>query len=238
MRKAIACLAILAVSSLLFVSCNPKNYSLPTLPSGGTGSISLSNGPLIEAMISFTGAAQVLIAGANGPVTNAAVTLSYSGGSYPLAFTTTMSGAVTYNGSVSIMSLAYYSNSLGWSYVANIPYQMTAIFGGNTYTASVTAPGNAAFATGSSGVTCSWTGPSNEDVFLIDQISGYTNVPYSASFGPSSSNPYVIPVSAFQGYTGGNYLVDATIVELVTSAFPGAFGGSFFSATDIVTTTY
>jgi hypothetical protein len=63
-------------------------------------------------------------------------------------------------------------------------------------------------------------------------------VPYSASFGPSSSNLYVIPVSAFQGYTGGNYLVDATIVELVTSAFPGAFGGSFFSATDIVTTTY
>jgi hypothetical protein len=196
---------------------------------------------MIEAMISTNGTstlgtAQVLITTANGSVTNAAVTLSYSGGSYALGYFYTAAGPVTYNGGVTELSFAYYS-AYSCYYMAGSPYTMTVAFGGNTYSASITAVGNATYNTGTSGVTCTWTGPSNEDTFMDFQTSNPSN---HSTFGPNSMNPYVIPSSAFSGYTGGSnsYSIDATIVELVTSAFSGAYGGSFFTATDILTFQY
>jgi hypothetical protein len=112
---------------------------------------------------------------------------------------------------------------------------MTASFGGSTYTASVTAVGNGTFSTGASGVTCNWVGGGNQNTILISQ----TNSPYySNHFGPNLTTGYAIPVSAFHNYTGGNYMVLATLVELAPSCFPNAYAGSFFSATEQDNTTY
>jgi hypothetical protein len=232
------------LGSLFMVSCSGSGSS-PTLPGGGSFSLT---GPLLEAMISYSNIAQFLVTTPTGPVTNAAVTLSFSGGSVPLAYTYSSSGPVTYSGGVTYLNLAYYSATSGWTYTANQPYTMTASFGGNTYSSSITAVGNETFQTGSSGVTCSWTGGvSNASTNPINATTASaleTSTPYTSYIYPPGGNPpfltspFTIAASSLSGHTTGNYMIMVTAVNIKTSAFPGAYGGSFFSATDQQSTTY
>ncbi|HXL73815.1 MAG TPA: hypothetical protein VN963_09335, partial [bacterium] len=197
--------------TLLAVSCGSKSS-----PTGSSGSGGFSwNGPLVISAIE-SGIAFTEIATSSGPVTNAAVTLSYSGSPAVLSYIYNASYPVTYSGSVTVLSLAYYTNS-SFTYTAGQPYTITAAFGGNSYTASTTAVGTPVFSTNGSNLVCTWAGGGNEDVIsAIENVSPYT----TKTFGPNITSPYSIPNSSLPGATGQND-VTASINNLNSSAFSG-----------------
>jgi len=216
--------------ALLTISCGTSS---PT----GSGSGGFSwNGPLIlsdiEATSSTAGAVITEIATSTGPVINAAVTLSYSGGSTGLSYFYSGSYPVTYSGAVTTISLAYYYNS-SFAYTAGQPYTITSIFGGSTYSAYTTAVGFPVFSTSSSNLVCTWTGGGNEDVITASEnISPYT----TKIFGPSSlTSPYSIANSSLPGTAGKNTIL-ASINNLNSSAFSGTSNGSYLLASSQATT--
>jgi hypothetical protein len=215
--------------ALLTISCGSSS---PT--SSGSGSFSWS-GPIIltdiEATGSTAGLAFTEIGTSNGPVTNAAVTLSFSGGSVGLSYLTSSSYPVTYSGSVTVLSLAYYSNS-SFTYTAGQPYTITAAFGGSTYSANTTAVSLPVFSTSSSNLVCNWTGGGNVNVITaMENISPYT----TKTFGPNVTSPYTIANSSLPGATGKNNVI-ASINNLNSSAFSGTSNGSYLLASSQATT--
>ncbi len=210
--------------ALLTISCGTSS---PTSSSSGGFSW---NGPIvlsaIESISSGTETALTEIGTSTGPVTNAAVTLSYSGGSVPLSYQASGSYPVTYSGSVTVLSLAYYTNT-SFTYTAGQPYTITAVFGGNTYSANTTAVSIPVFSTSGSNLVCTWTGGGNEDVITATEIGS----PHTSKiFGPSSlTSPYSIARSSLPGATGQNNVI-ALIDNLNSSAFSGTSNGSYFLA--------
>lgn len=217
--------------ALLTISCGPSS---PT----SSGSVAFSwSGPIIlsaiESISAGTEIAFTEIATSSGPVTNAAVTLSYSGAAVPLSYQASTSYPVTYSGSVTVLSLAYYTNS-SFTYTAGQPYTITAAFGGSTYSAYTTAVGIPVFSPGgSSNLVCTWTGGGNEDaITAMETISPYT----TKIFGPSSlTSPYRIANSSLPGATGKNNVI-ASINNLNSSAFSGTSNGSYLLASSQATT--
>lgn len=216
--------------ALLTISCSTSS---PTSSSSGRFSW---NGPLIlsdiEATSSTAGAAFTEIATSTGPVTNAAVTLSYSGGSTSLSYLYSGSYPVTYSGAVTTISLAYYYNG-SFTYAAGQPYTITSIFGGGTYSAHTTSVGFPVFTPSGSNLVCSWTGGGNEDIITATEtVSPYT----SKIIGPSSlSSPYTI--SSLPGSSGQNSIL-ASINNLNSSAFSGTSNGSYLLASSQASTVY
>ena len=99
--------------SFFSISCGSNNS--PT----GSGSFSW-NGPLVISAIE-NGNAFTEIATSTGPVSNATVTLSYSGNTLvPLSYVSSSSYPVTYSGGVTILDLAYYDNT-SFTYTAGQP---------------------------------------------------------------------------------------------------------------------
>jgi len=211
--------------SLLVISCGSST------PTGSSGSGGFSwNGPLILSTIE-NGSAFTEIATSTGPVTNAAVTLSYSGSPAVLTYSTSASYPVTASGSVTLLSLALY-NSSSFTYTAGQPYTITAVFGGNTYSATTTAVGTPVFSTSSSNLVCTWAGGGNENVITAEQnISPYT----TKTFGPNLTSPYSIPNSSLPGSTGQND-VSASINSLNSSAFSGTSNGSYLLSASAAST--
>ena len=217
--------------ALLAISCGSSNS--PSSSSSTPTPIGFSwNGPIILTSIQ-NGLAFTEIANQSGPITNAAVTLSTTGSSVTLTYQTSSSYPVTYNGGVTILNLAYYTNS-SYTYTASQPYTITAVFGGNTYTANVTAVGAPIFSTSGANLVCTWAGGGNENVIAATQnVSPYTQ----KTFGPNVTSPYSIPNSSLPGTSGQNFVL-ATIINLNNAAFTGTSNGSYFLATSQATTTY
>lgn len=169
------------------------------------------------------------------PVTNAAVTLSYPGGSSPLTLipneATTL--AFTYSGGITVIPCASYITKNGyWPYVANQPYTFTAIFGGNTYTAWGTTSGNVTFSSGSGALTCTWMGSGSQNSLTA------TNGAVTTVFGPSLTSPYILLNSSLPQYTPGSYTLNLNIGMDLLGCFPGASPHSFFDIDYVTTTTY
>ena len=205
----------LLLISLLIISCGSKS---PTSASGGFS----WNGPLILSGITNTGgsngSAFTEIATSTGPVTNAAVTLTYSGTPAVLTYQLSTSYPVTASGSVTILSLAYYTYS-SFTYTAGQPYTITAAFGGSTYSANTTAVGNINFSAPSgSSLTCSWTGGGNENVIDVDESSPSSAV---SVYGPNVSSPANVTLLGTHG------TVFASLDNLNSSAFSGTSNGSY-----------
>ncbi|HTC22338.1 MAG TPA: hypothetical protein VK859_15900 [bacterium] len=216
---------VLLSLALLAVSCGSKT------PSGATPGSFSWNGPLILSTIE-NGIAIAEIATSSGPVTNAAVTLSYSGGPAGFTYIYSTSYPVTYSGGVTSLDLAYYDSS--FTYTAGQPYTITAAFGGNTYSASTTAVGTPAFSTSGSNLVCTWVGGGNENVIRDEEsVSPYT----TKTFGPNLSSPATIANSSLAGASGQNDII-ASVESLNNSAFSGTSNGSFLLATSEASTVY
>jgi hypothetical protein len=215
--------------ALLTISCGTSSHT-----SSGSGGFSWSGPIILSALVPTSGTAGTAsteIGTSTGPVTNAAVTLSYSGGSVPLSYSLSTSYPVTYSGSVTVLSVAYYSNS-SFTYAAGQPYTITAAFGGSTYSANTTAVGIPVFSTSGSNLVCTWTGGGNEDVISASEnTSPYT----TKTFGPPLTSPCSIANSSLPGATGQNNVI-ASINNLNSSAFSGTSNGSYFSASSEGTT--
>ena len=206
-------LFVMVVSTLL-VGCPAKN-SAPTLT---LPSYNL-NGPEIEASIGSNPVSQVVQlnfvnqAGTTA-VTNAAVTLSLSGGG---------STPVTY--SYSAGTLAYYDHLLS-SVTPGGTYTMTIQSSIGSFSDSVVALGNIAVTSVASGVTCTWTGGGNENTISVENLANSS----STIFGPNVTSPYVIPSGAFTGSSPTTYLVSPSLINLKSSAFPNSYPGSYFDS--------
>jgi len=219
-------LALLFVA-LLSISCGSKS---PT-SSSGSGGFSW-NGPLILSAVENTsgssGSAFTEIATSSGPVTNAAVTLTYSGTPAVLAYQFSTSYPVTASGSVTVLSMAYYTNS-SFTYTAGQPYTITAVFGGSTYSANTTAIGNINFSAPSgSSLTCSWTG-GNENVIDVDESSPSSAV---SVYGPNVSSPANVTLLGTHG------TVFTSLDNLNSSAFSGTSNGSYLVTSASGSTSY
>ena len=225
--------AFLMASMVMFVSCSSKPTTSPTtFQMNGAGIF-------VTALVS-TGLTEMSagIVDSNAqPVTNAAVTLSYSGGSAPLTYVTngssTSTETLSYSGGSTVITCAAYQTSNGgWTYTANQPYTVTAIFGGKTYSASEIAPGNITFTPGSGSLTITWVGGGNEnDLTAI-------NGSYSKTFGPNLTSPYTLLNSSLPGYSPGSYTLNMGADTTQYGCFPGASSYSEFVLDYIATTTY
>lgn len=228
MKRSYVPVLLFVAVSLVLVSCASiiPTGSSSTPTGGSSGTISLAS-PEIEAAIAmqggFTQFPQVTIITDSYAVTNAGVTLTSVGLTMPVTYSYSISGGGYYD--------AYYTTGYSWAYTANQPYTMTVAMNGAVHKATVTAVGNINFNTGASGVTISWAGGGNENIASAFGPSSYT-------FGPSINSPYVISEVSLSGHTSGNYTIGMTAEKMVTSAFSGAYAGSFFSASDQETTTY
>ena len=212
------------LSSLMVLSISCGSGSSPSSSSGSNSSGFSWNGPIILTTIE-SGIVFAEIATQTGPTTNATITLTSANSPAVLTYQTSGSYPVTANGSVTILNLAYYTNS-SFTYAANQPYTITAVFGGNTYQATTTTVGTPVFSTSGSNVVCTWTGGGNANIITASEsISPYT----TKVFGPSVSSPYSIPTSTLPGPTGDNDIL-ANVINLNSSAFTGTSNGSYFAA--------
>ncbi len=218
---------------VLSLSCDSNNSGTGTrgTATGNTGYP--WSGPLLIAIFNSSSSTAVAeIATSSGPVTNAAVTMSYSGGSVPLSYVYGTSASVTYNGAVTTIGVAYYDTT-SFSYVANQPYTIAANINGTSYSAYTTSVGTPVFSTSGSNLVCTWTGGGNENVIVAYDTVGHT----TKTFGPNVTSPYSIANSSLPGSSGHNS-VTADIMNLNTSAFTGTSNGSYLLATSSATTTY
>jgi hypothetical protein len=221
---------VLLVFALMAVSCGSKNS--PSSPANN-GSALTFNFPYVFASIGDNNGVplgQVNLVDSNGPVTDAAVTFTYNGGSAPLTYSDIQTEPVTLNGFEIVNLLAaQYLPSAGLGFTAGQPCTLTAAFGGKTYSSSVTTVGNVNFVPGTGSVTVSWAGGGNNDE--LDAISGGQPV----IFSPVTS-PYIILNSSLPGYTPGTFLLEAKLEN--DTAFSGLSSGSYFNATEFYDTVY
>jgi hypothetical protein len=219
----------LAVFSLFLVSCSSKG---PAGPNGGGTSNSISyDTPEIEASIALQGgtanAAQVVLWTTTQAADDAVINLTG-----PSAFTLSLTHSSDSTSGPDY--IAYYNSATGWDYVADKAYTMTVAYGGHTFTATVTSVGNVAFSPSASAMTITWAGGGNENTASAIEVSPTNDYAYTTSV----TSPYKIPVSGLADYTAGSYDISMNAEELKTSAFSGAYVGSFFSASDQESTTY
>ncbi len=214
--------------ALTTVSCGLNGLTTSTPSSGGSGGYSWT-GPIILSEINQqSNVAFAEIGTSSGAVTNAAVTLSYSGGTDVLNYFYSTSAPVTYSGGVTLVGVAYYYDT-AYTYTANQPYTMTSVFGGTTYSAHLTSVGAPVFSTSGGGTTLvtTWSGGGNTNVIAAGQnVSPYTQ----KTWGPSVTSPYSIANSALPGAAGQNTVM-ATIITLNNAAYTGTSNGSYFLST-------
>jgi hypothetical protein len=203
----------IVAATILITSCSGKSSPTITTPTYNL------NGPEIEASIGWNPVSQAaqldLVNNASGgaAVTNAAVTVTLSGGGTPVTYTT------------SAGPVAYYANTLS-SWTAGGTYTMSIQSSLGNFSDSVVAVGNIAVTSGTSGVTCTWTGGGNENTISVENLTSFA----STVFGPNVTSPYVIPLGAFTGSAPTTYLVSPSLTNLKASAFPNSYPGSFFSS--------
>lgn len=214
--------------ALLSVSCGSSSTTTSSSGSGGSGGYSWS-GPIILSEINEqSNVAFAEIGTSSGPVTNAAVTLSYSGGTDVLNYFYSTSVPVTYSGGLTIVGVAYYYDT-AYTYTANQPYTMTSVFGGTTYSAHVTAVGGPVFTTSGGGTTLvtTWSGGGNTNVIAASKnVSPYTQ----KTWGPNVTSPYSIANSALPGGSTQNTVM-VTLINLNSSAYTGTSNGSYLLST-------
>ncbi len=133
--------------------------------------------------ISFNvNAAFVDLAVNQSPVSDAGITLSWTGGSAPLTY----SGSVTNNG----YTLASYSGGIGMT--AGQSYSLKIVTTAGTVTGSGVYPGNLNVAP--DGSSFSWTGGGNYNEIIVSDSNSYTTF----LDGPASmSSPFNIPSTAY-----------------------------------------
>ncbi|HVM33194.1 MAG TPA: hypothetical protein VMU88_08675 [bacterium] len=148
--------------------------------------------------------------------------------------------AITLTGGTSPVPLSWQNDSLvdgvyesfylssGWTYSAGTQYTMTVIFGGTTYSASVTAPGGVVKNAGASGVTLSWAGGSNDD----DNLTIEVNPPSGGgSFYGGISSPVTFGSGLFTYPNAGDYTLAVHLTNSLAYSFTGK-GDSYLTASD------
>jgi hypothetical protein len=100
-------------------------------------------------------------------------------------------------------------------------------YDGHTYQANVTSVGNIAFSPSGAAMTVTWSGGGTQNTVMAMCI---TPTYHGYTYGPNVTSPYRVNVSGLADYTGGNYDIQANIVNMKISPFAGAYVGSYFSA--------
>ena len=140
---------------------------------------------------------------------------------------------VTFSGGITFLSLAYYYTT-SFTYTAGQPYTVTAVIGGNPYSAYTTAVSLPVFSSNGSQLTCTWSGVGNLNTIGC----GENTTPFTQKiFGPNITSPYNIPNGSLPGAVGNNTDL-ATILSLNNSAFTGTSNGSYLAVTSQAITTY
>lgn len=231
-------LFILAASALLPLQWSCTSKSFTAVPVASTTTFTLT-GPLVIGVItnaSGSDSAIAEVANTNAsPVTNAAVTLTYTGTTgVALSYYASGSYPVTYSGGITEVSCAAYEASLSTPFTVGSPVTMTTVIGSNTYTSSVVAVGNVGFTSSGSTASVTWTGGGNEDLIEVEEtISPYTYKIY----GPGTlASPYSVSLIAPAGYNE-NAIV-ASINNLTTSFTAGASSYSFLESLSGASTFY
>jgi len=176
----------------------------------------------------------------NTGTANTGVTVFSNGVTIPLTRQTLAllnTAPVTILGAPLITGWQYNNGSV--TYTAGQVYEFQVNIDGTTYSASTTAiAGNPVVqpSSGSAGVTCSWTnGVGNRSCVRIVGSS------FNTYIGPIlSSNPYIIPNSAFTNETpgAGNDGVNLDISQFSSSAFPGAQASSCLISSNVASVGY
>jgi len=214
------------------IGCQSANTpGTPSTTGGSNGAVTIGF-PYIAAFTFETQTTvngQVFLADSNGPVTNAAVTFSYNGGTTPVTYTDNKTEPVTVNGFI-ILNLitAHYQSGLFSSDVSGQACTLSASMGGMTYSSSITTVGDSTFSPGASGITCLWVGGGNSN--------GVSVYPGTLSFGPGLTSPYYIPNSSLPGYSPGTYAIVTNLEK--DSAFSGLSSSSYFNSYASDSTTY
>lgn len=144
---------------------------------------------------------QLFLADTTGPVTNAAVTFYYGGGSTGATYVGPSTQSVTVNGFVMVqMITGHYVSPNFASDPAGGPCTVKLGYGSNLYQAKMTTVGNATFSPGASGITCLWAGGGNND--SVEYCNGSC-----VTLGASVTSPYYVPQSSLPGYTPGTYTI-------------------------------
>ncbi|HVZ79176.1 MAG TPA: hypothetical protein VHE12_00085, partial [bacterium] len=134
----------------------------------------------------------------NTAETTDAVTLSYSGGSIPLPYNSTVNiGGVDY---------AKYSNLVNFPYTPGQAYTITSITSQGTAVGYGTAPGGFSYAADGTGVTWTNNGNVSSSIQVLDpgSTSVFTN-------NGSGISPVAIPGSTYTGY--GVYTINSTVTS-------------------------
>ncbi|HJT23364.1 MAG TPA: hypothetical protein VJ873_02230 [bacterium] len=228
--------AALAAVGFWSVSCTSTTSIPPMTPSNGSnGSASYTlsyNSPEIEASIAMQGGmtqpAQVILMTTGSLVNNAAITLTGpSSLSLPVTYSYSYSSGTTF--------IAYYVSSNAWTYQGNQNYTLSVHYSGYSGQATVHSVGNVSFTPGGSSLSIAWQGGGTNNS-LIELQTTYPYNQYSITSGVSS--PYTVNQSSLGSYTAGSYQITLNAVQMDISAFPGAYVGSYFSASDQETATY
>jgi hypothetical protein len=144
---------------------------------------------------------QVFLTDTNGPVTNAGVTFSYTGGSTPATYVGNVTEPVTINGFVLVsLVTAHYMAPAFASDPAGTNCQIMVHCPSGNYHAVVMTVGNATFSPGGSGITCLWDGGGNSN--SVEYCNGGC-----VTLGMSVSSPYYVPQSSLPGYTPGTFSI-------------------------------
>jgi hypothetical protein len=210
--------------TLLAVSCAPKNN--PSAPSSVSTATPLSiTWPYIFVQMTDNGTkiANVQIVGADGPVTDAAVTFSYDGGSQGATFSGTLSGTVTVDGSVLLDVVQANYEPPYLNYTAGLPCTVTATFNGKAYAGSITTVGNITYTKQTNDLLIQWDGSVNNE-----QIIGiYDSANSPLVYGPPISSPVTIQDSSLP--IGPPYFYDFTTTLSTTAHFQSINNDSYLS---------
>jgi len=235
--KSVAKFSTMILACFSLASCTTNISSPPLVPGGNNSnnsstatSITLGT-PAIQAAIAKQGGmtqpVQVLIMTTGSLVNNAAITLSGPSVNLPVTFNYSTSAGTTF--------IAYYNSSNAWTYQGNQNYTLSISYSGYSGQATVHSVGNVSFTPGGSSLSISWVGGGNyNSLFELQNTSPFNQ--YSISSGVNS--PYTVNQSSLGSYTPGSYNIQLNAEQMDISCWPGAFVGSYFSASDQESTTY
>jgi len=213
---------LLSLLCLLAWGCSSKDS--PTNTTNVTNNYGIIvDWPFIGAMTYSHGGVvngQVWLADSNGPVTNAAITFTYNGGSTPVTFQNTVNQSVTVNAAVILTVITgHYESDWFASDIVGQACTISAALGGTTYSSAITIAGHATFSPGASGITCLWAGGG------ADTVTAY---PGPLGLGTAANPPYYIDQSQLPGYTAGSYAIVSSIEK--DGSFSGRSSSSYFNS--------